>query len=476
MYTESTPAIADTRRPHAGTLSQASLMHQSDDRLVTLARSGSERAWSEITRRYRRQLRSYCGRFVGSSRAEDAVQQTFLQAFLALRDGAQRDIALRAWLYRIAHNCSIDLLRKGTPEYEQLDLEYDGVAQPPTLFEQREEVRRLVARMRDLPAAQRQALALRELEGRSYEEISAQLGHSGSGVRQLIFRARTTLRNGAAAVLPLGLLKGRVQSMPLECHHVATAVSVPASSGGGLDAVGAATLAVVAVLGGGLATADGGPRRARPATLEKSGASPSPPVPVAGQFAPAQAVARHLRTGRVISVPVVTGETDVDPTAPALPAQPAPVPVLTAPPVPVPAVVAPEPPAAGAMPVSAPDDSMRQQAVVTGPGSSIGAPAAGATGAAGSTAAPATVPASAPSGATKPAGPAGGTGTGGAKNNAPAQSKPAPAAPLKEVKPAPKAPKAPASKAAPKAQPQKNSSPKTLASAPQTPVRKSERG
>jgi len=195
MYTESSPAIADTRRPHAGTLSQASLMHQSDERLVTLARSGSERAWAEITRRYRRQLRSYCGRFVGPSRAEDAVQQTFLQAFLALRDGAQRDIALRAWLYRIAHNCSIDLLRKVSPEHEQLDLEYDGVAQPPTLFEQREEVRRIVARMRDLPAAQRQALALRELEGRSYEEISAQLGHSGSGVRQLIFRARTALRN-----------------------------------------------------------------------------------------------------------------------------------------------------------------------------------------------------------------------------------------------------------------------------------------
>ena len=273
-------------------------MHQSDDRLVTLARSGSERAWSEIMRRYRRQLRSYCGRFVGPSRAEDAVQQTFLQAFLALRDGTQREIALRAWLYRIAHNCSIDLLRKGTPDYDQLDLEYDGVPQPPTLFEQREEVRRLVARMRDLPDAQRQALALRELEGRSYEEISAQLGHSGSGVRQLIFRARTTLRNSAAALLPFGFLKGRVQSVPLECHHVATAVSVPASSGGGMDVVGAATLAVVAVLGGGLATADdGSPRRARPAQPEQVGASPSPHLPAAGQLVTAQGTAHRVRMG-----------------------------------------------------------------------------------------------------------------------------------------------------------------------------------
>jgi RNA polymerase sigma factor (sigma-70 family) len=227
MHT-STPALAEPRRPHAGTLSQASIMHQSDERLVALARSGSERAWAEITRRYRRQLRSYCARFVGPSRAEDAVQQTFLQAFLALRDGQNREIALRAWLYRIAHNCSIDVLRKGSPDYDQLDLEYDGVPQPPMLFEQKEEIRGLVARMRSLPEAQRQALALRELEGRSYEEISARLGHSGSGVRQLIFRARTALRNGVAAIAPVGFLKGRLsQNVPFDCHHVAS-VAAPA--------------------------------------------------------------------------------------------------------------------------------------------------------------------------------------------------------------------------------------------------------
>ncbi len=279
----STPARADSRRPHAGMLSGASLMHQSDECLVALARSGSERAWSEITRRYRRQLRSYCERFVGASRAEDAVQQTFLQAFLALRDGAEREIALRAWLYRIAHNCSIDLLRKGSPDYDQLDLEYDGVAQPPMLFEQREDIRRLVARMRDLPDAQRQALALRELEGRSYEEISAQLGHSGSGVRQLIFRARTTLRNGVAGLVPFGLLKARLpQPSAYDLHHVATAAAVPASSGNGFETVSAATLAVVAVLGGGFAATDASSRRPKPAPAQMTGTAPAPAAPLAG--------------------------------------------------------------------------------------------------------------------------------------------------------------------------------------------------
>src|SRR5262245_46666155 len=206
MLETPTPPLAE-RRPHSGRLSPAALLHETDEQLVSLARSGSERAWTEIMRRYGRQLRAYCSRFVGPNRAEDAVQQAFLQAFLALRDGSRRDIALRPWLYRIAHNCAIDVLRKGTPDYEQLDLEYDGVAQPPTLFEQKEEIRGLIARMRDLPDAQRRALALRELEGRSYEEISAQLGHTGSGVRQLIFRARTALRNGIAATVPFAFLR-----------------------------------------------------------------------------------------------------------------------------------------------------------------------------------------------------------------------------------------------------------------------------
>src|SRR6185295_12307323 len=132
-------------------------------------------------------------------------------------------------------------------------LEFDGVAQPPALFEQKEELRGLVASMCRLPEAQRQALALRELEGCSYEEISARLGHTGSGVRQLIFRARSTLRKGAAAVLlPFGFVRDRFAAMGpvVDTHQVAGTVVVPASSGGGLDTAGAAALAVVAVLGG----------------------------------------------------------------------------------------------------------------------------------------------------------------------------------------------------------------------------------
>jgi RNA polymerase sigma factor (sigma-70 family) len=235
---------------HAGTLSCESLLHQSDERLVALTRAGSERAFAEITRRYQRALRVYCSRLVGPERAQDAVQQALLQAFLSLRDRAPREIALRPWLYRIAHNCAIDQIRMGSWEHEQLDLEFDGVAQPPALLEQKEELRSLIAGMRRLPDAQRQALTLRELEGCSYEEISARLGHTGSGVRQLIFRARTALRKGALALLPFGVVRDRLAGTAVEAHQVAGIAAVPASSAGATETLSAAALAVVAVLGG----------------------------------------------------------------------------------------------------------------------------------------------------------------------------------------------------------------------------------
>ena len=130
-----------------------------------------------------------------------------MQAFVSLRDGAQREIALRPWLYRIARNCAIDLLRKQPFDHDELDPDFDGMPQPPGVLEQKEELARVVAAILALPEGQRRALTLRELEGRSYGEISQALGHTDSGVRQLIFRARTALRNLGALILPLDSLR-----------------------------------------------------------------------------------------------------------------------------------------------------------------------------------------------------------------------------------------------------------------------------
>jgi hypothetical protein len=64
----------------------------------------------------------------------------------------------------------------------------------------------VLAAVQALPERQREAIVLRELEGRSYEEIASELGVNDGSVRQLLNRARNTLRAGATAVIPAGLI------------------------------------------------------------------------------------------------------------------------------------------------------------------------------------------------------------------------------------------------------------------------------
>jgi RNA polymerase sigma factor (sigma-70 family) len=186
-------------------LAGSAVLHsQTDERLVDLARAGNDRAFEVIVARYRRPLLRYCRQLLPPERAEDAVQQAFLNAYRAIGAG-QAELNLRPWLYRVAHNASVSLLRQNGWSHEELDEGFDGVQQPPQAFEQRERVREVVRAVQALPARQRDAMVLRELEGRSYEEIAAELGVTGGAVRQLLNRARTSLRAGATAVTPLEL-------------------------------------------------------------------------------------------------------------------------------------------------------------------------------------------------------------------------------------------------------------------------------
>ena len=186
-------------------LAGTALLHtQSDQRLVDLARSGNERAFEAIVARYRRPLLRYCRRLLPAERAEDAVQQTFLNAYRAIGAG-EAELNLRPWLYRIAHNSALSLLRQNGWNHEQIDEQFDGVQQPPQAVEQSERVREVVRAVQALPERQRDAMVLRELEGRSYEEIAAALGVTDGAVRQLLNRARNTLRAAATALTPLPL-------------------------------------------------------------------------------------------------------------------------------------------------------------------------------------------------------------------------------------------------------------------------------
>ncbi len=179
----------------------------SDARLVELARRGDERAFELIVRRHRASLVSYCRRLgLGDTRAEDAVQQAFLSAWLALCRGDEvRDLG--PWLGRIAHNRAINALRSGAG-VQELHPEAEPAAVVRAGLDERLALRHTLAAVAALPPRQRDALILSAVEGRSYEEVASALGVSPGAVRGLLHRARETLREGAGALTPLPLARG----------------------------------------------------------------------------------------------------------------------------------------------------------------------------------------------------------------------------------------------------------------------------
>jgi RNA polymerase sigma factor (sigma-70 family) len=182
------------------------LRTQSDDRLVALAASGHERAFEAIVERYRRPLLRHCRKYLPEARAEDALQQALVSAWSALSRGD--DIReLRPWLYRIVHNTALNALRSSGFDYEELHdlLTASQVGGPAELAERSALVRQTLAGMAKLPDRQREALLQIAVEGRPQDEVAAGLGLSEGAVRQLVHRARTSLRATATALTPLPL-------------------------------------------------------------------------------------------------------------------------------------------------------------------------------------------------------------------------------------------------------------------------------
>jgi len=225
------------------------LSTQSDERLVDLVRAGSDPAFEAIVERYRRALMRYVSRLLPPERAEDVVQQSFVKAYEAMhRDAAE--LNLRPWLYRIAHNGALNALRDRSLGHAELDERIDGVERPDQAFERTAGLRELVVAVQALPERQRSAILLRELEGRSYDEIAAALGVTDGAVRQLLNRARNALRGAAAAVVPMPLLTRLAAGDSTE--PVAARVGEMVGVGGGALAMKLCATALVtgAVVGG----------------------------------------------------------------------------------------------------------------------------------------------------------------------------------------------------------------------------------
>jgi RNA polymerase sigma factor (sigma-70 family) len=164
-----------------------------DERLATLVRSGDEAAFEVLYDRHHASLLAFCRHMLGSREdGEDALQQTFVRAHRALREGRPPD-ALRPWLFAIARNRCRTMLaarREAAVPVDEHEVGFDGLAED---VRRRAELRELVADLGRLPDDQREALVLFELGDLSHAEIAATIGCPPGKVKALVFQARTAL-------------------------------------------------------------------------------------------------------------------------------------------------------------------------------------------------------------------------------------------------------------------------------------------
>src|SRR4051795_9696406 len=189
---ETSAASRPVPRPAAGARSAVLLRVASDERLVDHVRDGSEAAFEAIYDRHHRGILAFCRHMLSSpEEAEDAVQHTFMSAYRHLC-GATAEIQLRPWLYTIARNRCLSMLRarreRPLAEYEEPATDHLSAE-----AQRRSDVRELLADVARLPEDQRAALVLSELRAVSHDEIGAILGVHREKVKALVYQARTSL-------------------------------------------------------------------------------------------------------------------------------------------------------------------------------------------------------------------------------------------------------------------------------------------
>jgi RNA polymerase sigma factor (sigma-70 family) len=183
-------------------LSDLFLSSQSDERLVALARAGHERAFAAIVERYRPELQAHARRLCADGRGEDVVQQAFLSAYAALRSGVEVK-HLRGWLYRIVRNAAH---RSPSPVFVPLDGATASAETVEDVVQQRALAMSALTELAQLPARQRQAM-VGTVGGMARSEVASTMGLSEGAVRQLVHRARSTLRTAVTAVTPWPLAR-----------------------------------------------------------------------------------------------------------------------------------------------------------------------------------------------------------------------------------------------------------------------------
>ncbi|UCV07848.1 RNA polymerase sigma factor [Dechloromonas denitrificans] len=179
----------------------AGMVDEAESGLIARAQAGDQRAFTALVRHYQDRLFRFILRLTGNrDEALDLTQESFLKAHQALARW-RPEASFRSWLFRIAHNTTLDLLRRrGCIEFisfaecpggEAEPAFPDAAPQPDQRLADRQSVELLGRTLQQLPVEQREILLLRELEEMSYSEIAATLGIAEGTVKSRLARARS---------------------------------------------------------------------------------------------------------------------------------------------------------------------------------------------------------------------------------------------------------------------------------------------
>jgi RNA polymerase sigma-70 factor (ECF subfamily) len=170
---------------------------EKEDSLIELSRLGDRKAFGVLVSHHYDGVIQVVYRMCGEAQvAEDAAQEAFIRAWLKL-SAFQKQASFRNWLYRIAINAALDVLRRKSAAHiddEETALLVDPAPGPEASLLAKEQVERVQNAIQALPEAARAVVVLREYGGLSYQEISGVLDIPIGTVMSRLNYAREKLR------------------------------------------------------------------------------------------------------------------------------------------------------------------------------------------------------------------------------------------------------------------------------------------
>ena len=180
------------------------MQQHSDEQLAWRARNGDHAAFEILVERYQKQIFALAYRLGGDyDEARDMAQESFIHIYQEL---SRFDVSRRffPWMYRVAHNTCLNMLRKKPREITPLDhvvdlaSASDAEGNPPEAYARLEQSEAVNAALQALPEQYRLPRVLKYLEGMSYQQISESLDLPVTTIETRLFRGRNMLKKALA--------------------------------------------------------------------------------------------------------------------------------------------------------------------------------------------------------------------------------------------------------------------------------------